>query len=341
MRTMREMVDAIENPKIRALAFELMEKLDGVRTAIQEKRQRGEKVSAKESAELQSSLANYVKKGLTVALVTTMLATSLAGCEMGKTPEKQPENNGKDSVAEEVETGENARLVIVPQGNQTISPEACGIGILSAFDLTTILTDDSAYQDLNRIYQAFLNDQEYYDPENDMAMMATGIMYMTGGAKRATGVMFEQIDEQSGWEQRLISSNTGLVLVSTDKNDKSYLTGFVEGKLRNDIGLIPKQDVEIIEDMAQDMTYLEILDFTRKNFFGEMYRLSQTGELDAEYLVENPGIEGHEVKYSKLRVQMKKMTLSNERGAYEMFGKYTGIDDKTYERFYTEESQAE
>ena len=342
MKTMREIVDSIENPKMRALATELMEKLEGVRGAIQDKRKKGEPVTETENASLKASVANYVKKGLSVALVTAMLTTCLASCEMGKNPEKTTNNGvgGDDTKIEEVETDyPKAKLVVKEPVTTSISADECSLGALKAFDLTDILTDSESFSELDSLYKGLLSAEEYYDKDNTTAMLALCLWKMADNNDNHRRVMFLQDDEQTGWSHELVSSETGLLMVSNDKNGNGYLTGLVEGSLRNDLGLISDEQIAIFKDLATEMSYIEIVDYTRKNFFGDMYEEILAGRLRYEMYIENKEVEGKGIPFAKARIQMQQLFLPE--GSVVIRGEYTNISDTTYKKYYAKESQAE
>lgn len=335
MKTMREIADSIENPKMRALATELMEKLEGVRGAIQDKRKKGESVTETENASLKASVANYVKKGLSVALVTAMLTTCLASCEMGKNPENTTNNGvgGDDTKIEEVETDyTKAKLVVKEPVTTSISADECSLGALKAFDLTDILTDSESFSELDGLYKGLLSAEEYYDKDNTTAMLALCLWKMADNNGDHRRVMFVQKDEQVGWEHRLISSETGLVLVSNDKSGKTYLTGLVEGSLRNDLGLISDEQIAVFKDLATEMNYIEIVDYTRKNFFGDMHEEILAGHLGYEMYIENKEVEGKGILFAKARIQMQQLYLPGESERI-MGGYYKGVDDYTIKQY--------
>ncbi len=260
---------------------------------------KGENAGAESSA-LKTSALGCIKKGLSAALVTAMLTTMLASCDMLQENVQGPGEDG--STIETLAEGET-----VPYYDW-ILPSQFGLEhVFKEFDITNLYYGTEGHEFLGGLYENFLEEEK----NNPGAMFVdydmTNYFYkLTSGAEDRRNVIWElsDSDEKHGWSHTLVSTADDFALVSKNKS-KYFVTGLVNGKLYDDAYTMGSEAYNDIQQEIKNKGYEHVLNTVRDEFFGIM-QIYASHQNDMVYLA-------YDGKIDNMYDENGELTLPSER----------------------------
>ena len=237
MKTMTEIVESIKNEKLKEVARDLQAKLENAKNAIVQKRNSGEKVTRTESSALKTSALGYVKKGLSLALVTAMLTTMLASCDELIGPGVDTGTSEEQTTEEYYEVYENG-----------LHPKFELGGPFKEMNFIKMLSDGHEKKSLEKEMEAFHKrmdkGQAFKDAEKSKkdALVASieNILNQEYDRCAVFKLSHPPMDENEyKYDHAIIVADKEMYLLTSDNEEEGYyVTGFVDGKFRDDLDML-------------------------------------------------------------------------------------------------------
>lgn len=288
MKSMSELIQSVKDEKLKKVAEDLKEKLANVGRTIAEKRKKGEQVTENESASLKKSLSGYVKKGLSVALVSAMLVSMLSGCdELIEALNESSSESAMTEIGGTVIGDVGNEYVTVYDGGAGLFDEAEEVynngvngeygldGMFSELNVEELILNSRYSTYLDRMYenlQERCNNNEAFDGSDKeyVDKYIAGIGQVANGEKGPIVLTIKK-DE---WENKvLMSKNTFAIRTKNTDTGKLYLTGFVKGEFKDDLNMVDERVEELAKSITQDQEgYEENIASMQKSFWGMILR---------------------------------------------------------------------
>ena len=266
MKTMTEIVDSIKNEKVRAVALDLKEKLENAKVAIIEKRRAKQQLSKDEERSLKTSAYGYVKKGLSVALVTAMLTTCLASCNenFGQG------NEGGANAFEESYEG------YVPYINE-LSKRHNLDGPFKEMDYKNMMLRNEKAEELRSKLDDFhkraeagnIGAEGEISKRDGFLAFIDGVLNQEDGKCAVIRLSRPESEQYSDdYQHAIIIENDAFYMLSVHNGvDGYFVTGLVDGEFRNDMGLCSSRlDDTIVYYMTHNYTYEGMLENAKMSF---------------------------------------------------------------------------
>ena len=168
--------------------------------------------------------------------------------------------------------------------SKPFDPQNCGSiwPLLSTHDYSKVfresasaINEKSPYEVLKEDYEdrakaCKVSTEEFYNCSYD-PHISVALYQLVGEGDNSSNFSFDFVYNGAGWEHRLVSAGNSFALVSTDPDGNIFLTGFVNGRLENDLGFIDDSSIKLAKDLANNYSYTDILNSVRRNCIGLMY----------------------------------------------------------------------
>lgn len=158
--------------------------------------------------------------------------------------------------------------------------------LLNRINLGEMITGPSNSETLLSHYDQVLNsysDAESFKNINSMfdPFFCSAINNMAN-ANKSRQTFYLKFDDKynSGWNHKLVSTDYNFALVSTDQDGNIFFTGFVNGRLENDLGFISQDTTKIIKEVAKRYSYNDIVNIARQEMFAYIYKEISKDEKD-------------------------------------------------------------
>ncbi len=325
MKTMDGIISSIKDENLKKFAIGLQNKLEIAKNAILEKMKKGEKVTGAEKSALKTSTSAYAEKNrgkipqrVAAGLAAVMLAGMLASCDGGLVAELFPPRTETSASEEETLPDEfvNNRkydtLEVEDKVLNQISSESCGLGVLEVFNQKQIMTSVSVSNALTEEYAKIIEDPYNYDWD-EHGFNCMGLNNISNPKQTRKNVVMLIESNHQEWTHKIVSTNYNFALESMDPDGNVYLTGFVNGRLENDLGLIDKDTIKVMKEVAKEYHYNDIVNTVRQEFFGAMYVLGgPNGQATLCYSVTVDGALFEEVSDIDRNYAMNSFTIIDE-----------------------------
>lgn len=299
---------------------------------------KGKEVTGAEKSDIKTLTANYAenKRGnipqmVAGILAATMLASMLASCDeiTGSTlpgEDTTAVESGEQTTVpeEEVNIQKYDKLKVEDVGEVTIdgmevSVHDIGLGLLKVFDYKDIMTFGSSYSSaLMTKYNEIMANPSNYNFEDD-AITCMALNRVANPQEKRDNISLGFEEKVCGWKHNIVSTNYNFALESTDSQGNVYLTGFVNGKYENDLGLIDADTIKILKAMAKIYSYNDIVNAVRLEFFSAIYVYDEVlgnKQISQDFKVSTEGKPWNDVDFINRTYKLGKLFIRNERSTY-------------------------
>ena len=278
MKTMTEIVELIENKNLWAFAGSLQKKMEQVRIAIMQK-----KVSGAEKSALQTSVSEFTERNrgklpqkVAGLLALTMLTSMLASCDEFGHP-----GHGNDTGEQEtIEIPTYEHLEIEEFVGEPIDPKECGLRAFDYFDFNNKFVSNNFLDQFETEIKYYLSDEYEHKAGDYDAYFALALW---GFADDSYGRTNFEIDIyyvfNSDWTHKIVSTTNDFAMVSKSPSGELFMTGFVDGKLKNELGLIKDDEISQLQKQSTSVKYNQMVDIARKSFLGQVLSLKRQRKL--------------------------------------------------------------
>ena len=203
-------------------------------------------------------------------LAAVMLAGMLAGCDGGLVgmlfwPE--------ESVDDEIVNIEKYSTLEVEEVDFAgdISAIEYGLTTFGVFDNKELATSNVNTNEFLKMYNDVIANPDSYNWEFGNEELCMAIANVSNPDKERANMLLTYYDDSTGWEHNIVSTNYNFALESINPNGDVFLTGFVNGRLENDLGFIDKDTIKIMKEVAKNYSYNEIVNTIRQEFFAVIF----------------------------------------------------------------------
>ncbi len=205
---------------------------------------------------------------ITGLLAVLLLVSTLAACgEFG--------HRGNDTNEQET--------IEIPEG--PLDPDECGLQVFEYFDFTHCFEGGSYGEKLKKDFDYFMSEE--FELTDDISAMqysafstCLALKNLVGKGNERKNVEIDISDLMgSYWTHKIISTQTDLAMISKAPNGKLYVTGLVDGELKNDAGFIDERSVPNLQRLSEPAIYNAMLDCARKEFFGQLWDLKKSRKI--------------------------------------------------------------
>jgi len=298
---------------------------------------KGEEIALAARTDFKVSISHYAKKErknipqkVASLLAATMLVSMFASCdEILESTQPGEETTAVESEEQttipedEINIPKYQTLEVEEVGEVTIDGEEVsvdniGLGLLRVFDYKNIMTSGSCSSVVSSKYNEIKKDPKNYNWDKDAFKIMT-INKVSNPNEKRDIFSWNFEDQNAGWKHKIVSTNYNFALESTDPKGRVYLTGFVNGRLENDLGLIDENTINAMKAMAQAHSYNDIVNAVRQEFFSVVYVLQNEDKnnrfhLDYSITTEG-GVDHGEVDPFDRIYKLSKLTIKNERAS--------------------------
>ena len=214
-------------------------------------------------------------KRVALLLALIMLTTMLASCdEFDKPGHGRPETT-KNPAGQETENPEFPTYEYLEIEDFVGTPSKardCGLRAFENFDFSGCFINGTFGQDLKNKVNYFLSDEYDLSSMSQEGLCSTLALWNYVGAdhdRENVEIDFTYVFD-SDWTHKIISTSDDFALVSKAPSGELFVTGFKDGKFKNELGLVNADSIKILKAVSSISTYNEILEYSRKEFFGQI-----------------------------------------------------------------------
>lgn len=216
-------------------------------------------------------------------LALTMLTSCLASCDefslSGHGHGTSDPDIEENIEPETLELPKYEHLEIEEFVGEPLDPYECSLGFFYKFDFSRSFSGGFFGKQLENDFNRYFSDDYEWNGFDIERFTAFALWKYSDEDYGRENIEIDISVVESNWTHKIISTETDFALVSKAPNGKLYVTGLMDGKLKNDAGLIDAKSITSLKEISSNATYNEILDYTRKEFCGQLFELSKDKDI--------------------------------------------------------------